>query len=96
MDLTTTYLGLTLRTPLVPSASPLSEDLDKIKKMEQAGASAVVLYSLFEEEIEAVQPECRVGPNAYLEHIRRAVSDVKIPIIASLNCTTVDRSRRAG
>ena len=96
MDLTTTYLGLTLRTPLVPSASPLSEDLDKIKKMEQAGASAVVLYSLFEEEIEAVPPECRVGPNAYLEHIRRAKSDVKIPIIASLNCTTVDRSRRAG
>ena len=89
MDLTTTYLGLTLRTPLVPSASPLSEDLDKIKKMEQAGASAVVLYSLFEEEIEAVPPECRVGPTTYLEHIRRAKSGVKIPIIASLNCTSV-------
>ncbi len=89
MDLTTTYLGLKLRTALVPSASPLSEDLDKIKKMEQAGASAVVLYSLFEEEIEAVPPECRVGPTTYLEHIRRAKSDVKIPIIASLNCTSV-------
>jgi dihydroorotate dehydrogenase (fumarate) len=89
MDLTTTYLGLKLRTPLVPSASPLSEDLDNVKKMEQAGASAVVLHSLFEEEIEAVPPECRVGPTTYLEHIRRAKSDVKIPIIASLNCTTV-------
>jgi dihydroorotate dehydrogenase (fumarate) len=89
MDLTTTYLGLKLRTPLVPSASPLSEDLDKIKKMEQAGASAVVLHSLFEEEIEAVRPECRVGPTTYLEHIRRAKSDIKIPIIASLNCTTI-------
>jgi dihydroorotate dehydrogenase (fumarate) len=89
MDLTTTYLGLKLRTPLVPSASPLSEDLDKVKKMEQAGASAVVLHSLFEEEIEAVPPECRVGPITYLEHIRRAKSDAKIPIIASLNCTTV-------
>jgi dihydroorotate dehydrogenase (fumarate) len=89
MDLTTTYLGMKLRTPLVPSASPLSEDSDKIKKMEQAGASAVVLYSLFEEEIEAVPPECRVGPTTYLEHIRRAKSDLKIPIIASLNCTTV-------
>ena len=89
MDLATTYLGLKLRTPLVPSASPLSEDLDKVKKMEQAGASAVVLSSLFEEEIEAVPPECRVGPTAYLEHIRRAKSDLKIPIIASLNCTTV-------
>jgi dihydroorotate dehydrogenase (fumarate) len=89
MDLTTTYLEIELRTPLVPSASPLSEDLDKVKKMEQAGASAVVLHSLFEEEIEAVPPECRVGPITYLEHIRRAKSDVKIPIIASLNCTTV-------
>ena len=51
MDLSTTYLGLTLRTPLVPSASPLSESLDNIKRMEDAGAPAVVLYSLFEEQI---------------------------------------------
>ena len=51
MDLTTTYLGLKLRTPLVPSASPLSEEIDSIKRMEDAGASAVVLYSLFEEQL---------------------------------------------
>ena len=51
MDLTTTYLGLKLRTPLVPSASPLSEEIDSIKSMEDAGASAVVLYSLFEEQL---------------------------------------------
>ncbi len=51
MDLSTTYLGLKLRTPLVPSASPLSEELDNIKRMEDAGASAVVLYSLFEEQL---------------------------------------------
>ncbi len=51
MDLTTKYLGLTLRTPLVPSASPLSQDLDNIKRMEEVGASAVVLYSLFEEQL---------------------------------------------
>jgi dihydroorotate dehydrogenase (fumarate) len=51
MDLTTTYMGMTLRTPLVPSASPLSEDIDSIKRMEDAGAAAVVLYSLFEEQI---------------------------------------------
>jgi len=51
MDLTTTYLGLKLRTPLVPSASPLSEDIDNIKHMEDAGASAVVLHSLFEEQL---------------------------------------------
>jgi len=51
MDLTTTYLGMKLRTPLVPSASPLSEDIDNIKRMEDAGASAVVLSSLFEEQL---------------------------------------------
>jgi dihydroorotate dehydrogenase (fumarate) len=89
MDLATTYLGIKLRTPLVPSASPLSEDLDKIKQMEQAGASAVVLYSLFEEEIEAVPLECRVGPTTYLDHIANAKRAVAIPIIGSLNCTTL-------
>lgn len=51
MDLTTNYLGLTLKNPLVPSASPLSQNLDNIKLMEDAGASAVVMYSLFEEQI---------------------------------------------
>ena len=51
MDLTATYLGLKLRTPLVPSASPLSQDLDDIRRLEDAGASAVVLYSLFEEQL---------------------------------------------
>ena len=51
MDLTTTYLGLKLRTPLVPAASPLSEEIDNIKRMEDAGAAAVVLYSIFEEQL---------------------------------------------
>ncbi|MCF7707408.1 MAG: dihydroorotate dehydrogenase-like protein [Verrucomicrobia bacterium] len=51
MDLSTNYLGLKLRTPLVPSAGPLCEELDNIKKMEDAGASAVVLHSLFEEQL---------------------------------------------
>lgn len=53
MDLTTTYLGLALRTPLVPSASPLSQELDNVRRMEDAGASAVVLHSLFEEQLTA-------------------------------------------
>jgi dihydroorotate dehydrogenase (fumarate) len=52
MDLSTKYLGLTLRNPLVAAASPLSEDLDKIRRLEDAGASAVVLESLFEEQID--------------------------------------------
>lgn len=51
MNLTTTYLGFKLRTPFVPSASPLSEKVDNIKRMEDAGASAVVFHSLFEEQV---------------------------------------------
>ncbi|MEN8213057.1 MAG: dihydroorotate dehydrogenase-like protein [Pseudomonadota bacterium] len=51
MDLSTQYLGLTLKNPLVPSASPLSRELDTVKRLEDAGASAIVMYSLFEEEI---------------------------------------------
>jgi len=51
MDLSTTYLGLKLKNPLVLSSSPLSAEIDKIKKAEELGASAVVMYSLFEEQI---------------------------------------------
>jgi dihydroorotate dehydrogenase (fumarate) len=113
IDLTTTYLGLRLRTPLVASASPLSQELDGIRRLEDAGASAVVLYSLFEEQLrqeslelehhlaagtdsfaEAAtffpQPsEFRLGPDGYLKHIQQAKKAVSVPIIASLNGTTV-------
>ena len=82
MDLTTRYLGLSLRSPLVPSASPLSEKLENVREMEQAGAAAVVFHSLFEEQIEATAPECRVDPKTYLEHIAKAKRTVAIPIIA--------------
>ncbi len=51
MDLSTTYLGLKLRTPIVAAASPLSEEIDSIKQLEDSGAAAVVLHSLFEEQI---------------------------------------------
>jgi dihydroorotate dehydrogenase (fumarate) len=51
MDLTTTYMGMTLKNPIVPSSSPLSENLDNIRRMEDAGAGALVMYSLFEEQI---------------------------------------------
>ncbi len=71
MDLTTRYLGLNLRTPLVPSASPLSEEVDGVKRMEDAGASAVVLHSLFEEqvrhEIETVEYHLMYGTDSFPE-----------------------------
>ena len=51
MDLRTTYMGLSLKNPLVASASPLSDSVDKIKRMEDAGASAVVMFSIFEEQL---------------------------------------------
>lgn len=112
MDLSTKYMGLNLRTPLVVSASPLSENLDNIRKMEDAGASGVVIYSLFEEQItsdrlelhhhltygtdsyaEALtyfpEPsEFHLGPEGYLNHIRKAKEAVKMPVIASLNGTS--------
>jgi dihydroorotate dehydrogenase (fumarate) len=112
-DLRTNYLGLKLHTPLVASASPLSQEIDGIRRLEDAGASAVVLYSLFEEQLRQEsfelehhlaegtdsfaeassffpQPdEFHLGPEGYLNHIRRAKEAVSIPIIASLNGTTV-------
>ena len=48
IDLSTTYLGLTLKNPLVASASPLSKKVDRVRRLEDAGLSAVVMYSLFE------------------------------------------------
>jgi dihydroorotate dehydrogenase (fumarate) len=51
MDLSTTYLGMKLKNPIVPSASPLSRTVSSVRKLEDAGAAAVVLYSLFEEEL---------------------------------------------
>jgi dihydroorotate dehydrogenase (fumarate) len=112
MNLKTTYLGMGLRTPLVVSASPLSEGLDAIRRMEDAGAAAIVLYSLFEEQLTRESQELehhlahgtesfaealtyfptagefRLGPEGYLEHIRRAKEAVAIPIIGSLNGST--------
>jgi dihydroorotate dehydrogenase (fumarate) len=64
MDLSTKYLGLKLRSPLVVSASPLSEDLGNLKRMEDAGAAAVVLYSLFEEQLR----QDRLELHEHLEH----------------------------
>ena len=57
IDITTTYLGLTLKSPLVASSSPMCEEVGNIRRMEDAGAAAVVLHSLFEEQIERESDE---------------------------------------
>lgn len=109
IDLSTFYLGRKLRSPLVASASPLCRDLSNLQRMEEAGAGAVVLHSLFEEQISlethsldtflnanadshpefsSYFPEMGpydIGPRAYLLHIQAAKKALKIPVIASLN-----------
>ena len=90
MDLSTSYLGMKLRTPLVPSASPLSRNIDDVKRLEDAGAAAVVFHSVFEEQLGTTTKagDFRVGPELYLDHITQAKDDVSIPIIGSLNAAT--------
>jgi dihydroorotate dehydrogenase (fumarate) len=95
IDLSTSYLGLKLRTPLVPSASPLTQELDSVRRLEDAGASALVLYSLFEEspaqELPAGQTVgARPALEGYLNHVRRAKEAVTVPVIASLSASTVE------
>ena len=109
VDLTTRYLGLTLKNPVVVAACSIAGRLDVVRRMEDAGASAIVLPSLFEEQIEheemAIQrfyergtesfaeslnyfPEVEdytVGPDSYLDILRRASEAVDIPVIGSLN-----------
>ena len=108
MDFSTTYLGLTLSNPFMSGASPLVDDLDTVRRLEDAGAAAIVMHSLFEEQLvsdqlahacftearwdshpEALtylpQPAFSLGPDEYLEQIRRIKRTVAVPVIASLN-----------
>ncbi len=85
IDLSTTYLGLKLRTPLVSSASPLTQEPDSVRRLEDAGASAIVFHSLFEE---TAQSDAHPALDHYLSHFRRARESVNVPLIASLGATT--------
>jgi dihydroorotate dehydrogenase (fumarate) len=113
MNLTTNYLGMNLKNPIVASSSPLSHTVDSIRRLEDAGIAAVVMYSLFEEQIgfdsyyidyhltqgvdsyaESMSyfPDMQsynVGPDEYLNLIRRARETADIPIIGSLNGASV-------
>lgn len=96
-DLRTKYLGLNLRSPLVVSANSLSQKIDNILAMEDHGAGAVVLFSLFEEQLKEGKNNSPYFPNAedyavnkskYLELIRQTAERTEMPIIASLNGVT--------
>jgi dihydroorotate dehydrogenase (fumarate) len=113
MDLSTTYLGLELPHPFVPGASPLADDLDMVRKLEDAGAAAIVMRSLFEEQLVQEQiatdwsmalpadsfaealsylpdPESfRLGPGDYLEQLAGIKAAVGVPVVGSLNGTTL-------
>ncbi len=112
MDLSTSYMGFELPHPLVPGASPLAEDLDAVRRLEDAGAPMIVMYSLFEEQIvreelslthsietpkesyaEALSyfpdpDEFVLGPDEYLEQVRKVKAAVSVPVVGSLNGTT--------
>jgi len=109
IDITTQYLGLKLRSPIVASASPLCESIANLRRMEDVGIGAAVLPSLFEEQLDIESetvdsslslgeesfaeslnylPDLRtynLGPEGYLDLIRRAKQALSIPVIASLN-----------
>ena len=109
MDLSTRYLGFDLPHPLMPGASPLVDNLDSVRRLEDAGAAAIVLHSLFEEQIRQDRANAEraaetgadsfaealsyfpgldhfaLGPEAYLEQVRKIKAAVKVPVIASLN-----------
>ena len=114
VDLSTSYLGLALAHPIVPSASPITGSIDTLRTLEDAGAPAVVLPSLFEEQIEHEStqladlfemtsggfaesadgyfPELNdynTGPGEYLGLVSVAKRTLEIPVIASLNGTTL-------
>ncbi len=113
VDLTTEYVGLALANPLVPSASPLSKDVSTALRLQDAGASALVMYSLFEEKIEAEAQQMQrffyeqaIGhgeaesfhpmphniqtyQDQYLEQLQKLKVALDIPVIASLNGTSV-------
>ncbi len=113
VDLRTTYLGFELPHPFMPGASPLADDLDSVRRLEDAHAAAIVLRSLFEEQLEVEarallehaeshEESCAearsylpgrmafvFGPDEYLEQVRRVKDAVRVPVIGSLNGTTL-------
>lgn len=100
MDLSTRYLGLELKNPFVPSSTPLSKNLDSARQLEDAGASALIMHSLFQEQIEANSTadsgnvasgnlfdgaDAMASQEEYLEQFKQLQAALDIPVIPSLN-----------
>jgi dihydroorotate dehydrogenase (fumarate) len=96
MELSTRYLNLELDGPLLLGASPLAADLDAAQRAQDAGASAIVMSSLFEEQASGRSPgyypadrkQFHFAPVEYLEHIRKLKAVLRVPVIGSLNGTS--------
>jgi dihydroorotate dehydrogenase (fumarate) len=94
VNLKTTYMGLNLKNPIIVASSPVSQNLDDIRRAADAGAAAVVMFSLFAEQLVTggetpYLPDVYVcDPEAYLKLVRRAVEQTGIPILGSLNGVT--------
>ena len=112
MDLSTTYLGFELPHPFISGASPLADNLDTVRALEDAGAAAIVMRSLFEEQLDAEWLDAQqsmdapsesfgealsyfpkpegfvIGPEEYLDQIRKIKQAIGIPVIGSLNGST--------
>jgi dihydroorotate dehydrogenase (fumarate) len=100
MDLSTKYMGFTLPHPFICGAGPFTESVESAQRVEEAGAAAIVMHSLFEEQIEQEAfrkrapyfptRELPFTPHHYLEHLHRLRQVLHIPLIASLNGATAD------
>jgi dihydroorotate dehydrogenase (fumarate) len=114
IDLSTKYLEFQLPHPFMIGASPLVDDLDTVRRLEDAGSAAIVMHSLFEEQITAARSgrihhldpldeqfatvlsyfqepeEYALGPDEYLEQLRRIKDAVRVPVVGSLNGTSAE------
>jgi dihydroorotate dehydrogenase (fumarate) len=112
-NLTTSYLGLELKNPVVAGSSPLTGSLARARELERAGVGAVVMRSIFEEQIRAeiagmyatledagtgpaldylrADLPMRLGPEKYLDDLRALRRELRIPVIASINCVNPDQ-----
>lgn len=119
IDLSTEYAGLKLKTPIIAASSAVTETVERMKKLEQHGVGAIVMKSLFEQEVcrQAPTPRYTIlrhdmgskyrtftfysyeqasvwGPERYAQEVQRAVNELSIPIIPSINCITDDGWKR--
>lgn len=112
MNLATRYLGFELEHPLTVGASPMVDDVDTVRRLEDAGAQMIVMHSLFEEQLASegaaatravergsdsygealsylpAREDFELGPDEYLEQVRRVRMAVSVPVLGSINGTT--------